>query len=198
MNFTFKECFINNIVIPGLYEIKINNFIDDRGYFEEFYSEKIFFENGLNLKFVQDNQSFSKKNVLRGLHFQTIHSQAKLIRVVTGKIFDVVVDLRNDSPTFGNYFGLILDSELANQLYIPKGFAHGFYVISDNTNIIYKCSDYYHKEDEKGIKWNDETLQINWFGMESDTPLLSKKDSMLQKFDNTKLYFDMNGNWIGE
>ena len=146
---------------------------------------------GITTEFVQDNQSISKKGVLRGLHFQKNHPQAKLVRVVSGKIYDVAVDLRNNSPTFAKYFGLILDSEKNNMLYISEGFAHGFYVLSDTAIVSYKCSDFYHPEDEDGIIWNDKTLSINWKN-ECDfiNPVLSEKDLNRPVFDKEKIYFN--------
>jgi len=148
-------------------------FKDKRGYFTEFYSKKkvdVF----CKLEFVQDNESCSQKGVLRGLHFQKPpHDQAKLIRVVKGKILDIVVDLRKDSTTFKNYFKIELSSENKKQLYVPKGFAHGFVVLEDETIINYKCSNYYYPNYEFTILWNDKNLNINW---EIENPILSEKD----------------------
>ena len=194
MAFEFRKCFIE-----GLYEVQPKVFGDNRGYFFEVYSEKDFFEAGLCMKFVQDDQSSSSKGVLRGLHFQTKHPQGKLVRAVEGKVYDVAVDLRNGSPTFGKYYGVVLDAEKQNQFYIPEGFAHGFYVLSEHAVFAYKCTDFYHPEDEGGIMWNDATVGIEWDkiapGLE---PLLSEKDKKHPSFSTSEKYFDLNAKWIGK
>ncbi len=197
--FTFKKCFSDDgKEIAGLYEIQPKVFGDARGYFFESYSEKDFFEAGLTMKFVQDNQSFSAKGVLRGLHFQTMHPQGKLVRAMEGKVYDVAVDLRKGSETFGRYFGVLLDSEKQNQFYIPEGFAHGFFVLSDSAVFAYKCTDFYHPEDEGGLMWNDATVGIDWKKVAGDIePVLSEKDTKHPSFSFEKNYFDMNGKWIG-
>lgn len=135
---------------------------DSRGFFMETYSRRDMEAAGLNCVFVQDNQSSSVKGVLRGLHFQKRYPQTKLVRVVRGEVFDVAVDLRKDSRTFGRYFGLLLSEENKKQLLIPKGFAHGFLVLSDVAELCYKCDDFYHADDEGGIAWNDPFLGITW------------------------------------
>lgn len=195
MSFTFTKC-----PIDGLWEIQPKLFGDNRGYFTETYSEKDFFAAGLKMKFVQDNQSASKGGVLRGLHFQTLHPQGKLVRALQGKVFDVAVDLRNSSSTFGKYYGVVLDSEKQNMFYIPEGFAHGFYVISDFAVFTYKCTDFYHPEDEGGIMWNDKTVNVDWKSViqNQSEPLLSEKDKIHPSFDFAKNYFDINGKWQGE
>lgn len=194
MPYTFTKC-----PIEGLYEIQPKVFGDSRGYFFESYTEQDFFAAGLNAKFVQDNQSRSYKGVLRGLHFQKNHSQGKLVRVILGKVYDVAVDLRKGSSTFGKYYGVILDAEKQNQFYIPQGFAHGFFVLSDDAIFAYKCTDYYHKEDEGSIAWNDETIGIKWDEIcKGITPLLSEKDNKNDTFNLNQDYFDMNGKWIGK
>ncbi|MCQ2241385.1 dTDP-4-dehydrorhamnose 3,5-epimerase [Treponema sp.] len=199
MAFEFKKCSVDGIEFPGLYEIQPKVFGDARGYFFEVYSEKDFFEAGLTMKFVQDNQSSSSKGVLRGLHFQTKHPQGKLVRAVSGKVYDVAVDLRNGSPTFGKYYGVILDSEKQNQFYIPEGFAHGFYVLSDSAVFAYKCTDFYDPKGEGGIPWNDPAVAIDWKSVGGDVePLLSEKDGKHPAFSFDKKYFDMNAKWIGE
>lgn len=197
--FTFNKCFSDDgKEIAGLYEIQPKVFGDARGYFFESYSEKDFFEAGLTMKFVQDNQSFSAKGVLRGLHFQTMHPQGKLVRAMEGKVYDVAVDLRKGSETFGRYFGVLLDSEKQNQFYIPEGFAHGFFVLSDSAVFAYKCTDFYHPEDEGGLMWNDATVGIDWKKVAGDIePVLSEKDTKHPSFSFEKNYFDMNGKWIG-
>ena len=194
MSFEFNKC-----PIEGLWEIQPKIFGDARGYFAETYSEKDFFEAGLTMKFVQDNQSASKGGVLRGLHFQTKHPQGKLVRALEGKVYDVAVDLRNGSPTFGKSYGVVLDSQKNNMFYIPEGFAHGFYVISDFAVFTYKCTDFYHPEDEAGLMWNDKTINVDWRSVCGDVePLLSEKDKKHPAFDFSKKYFDMSAHWIGE
>lgn len=184
-----SKCFTKDgTVFEGLYEIQPKVFRDSRGYFLETYNEKDF-----PVKFVQDNQSYSSKGVLRGLHFQTHHPQGKLVRAITGKVYDVAVDLRKGSATFGKYYDVILDSEKQNQFYIPPGFAHGFQVLSDIAIFAYKCTDFYDPKGEGGILWNDKTIGINWNTVE---PILSEKDEKLPAFDLNADYFDLNGKWI--
>ena len=156
-NFKFIETEIKDVYIiePKLYG-------DNRGYFMETYKEESFKEAGLNYTFVQDNQSKSKKGVLRGLHFQKTHPQAKLVRVLEGEVFDVAVDLRKDSPTYGKWVGVILSAENNKQFMIPRGFAHGFVVLSETATFCYKCDELYHPEDEGGIMWNDKDINIKW------------------------------------
>jgi dTDP-4-dehydrorhamnose 3,5-epimerase len=150
------------------------------------------------MRFVQDNQSSSSKGVLRGLHFQTRHPQGKLVRAVSGCVYDVAVDLRKGSATFGCYCGVVLDSERQNQFYIPEGFAHGFYVLSDTAVFAYKCTDFYDTAGEGGLMWNDGSIGIDWEAVAPDvTPLLSEKDGRHPAFDRNIDYFDMNGKWIG-
>lgn len=146
----------------GLTLITPSCFEDNRGYFMETYNERELNEIGFSVKFVQDNQSLSKKGVLRGLHFQREHSQGKLIRAVSGSFFDAVVDLRKGSKTFGKWYGIILSAENKKQLYIPEGFAQGFLVLEDNTIFSAKVSDYQYKEYAEGIMWNDSDLDIKW------------------------------------
>jgi len=169
-----KETFIKDLLI-----ITPNVFTDQRGYFlESYHKNKL--ESLLTTDFVQDNESLSQKNVLRGLHFQKPpYAQAKLVRVITGSILDVVVDLRKDSATYGQHFKRILSAENKEQLYIPIGFAHGFLVLEENTIFSYKCSNYYNKASEGAILWNDSTLNINW---NVHQPILSEKDKLAEKF----------------
>ena len=148
--------------IEGLAVVTPKVFSDQRGYFMETYNEKDFAEIGITTKFVQDNQSRSKKGVLRGLHFQLNFPQSKLVRVVNGRVYDVAVDLRKDSSTFGKYYGVILSAENKKQFFIPRGFAHGFVVLSDMAEFAYKCSDFYHPNDEGGLIWNDPDIGIDW------------------------------------
>ncbi|MBP5748203.1 MAG: dTDP-4-dehydrorhamnose 3,5-epimerase [Treponema sp.] len=193
MPFTFIKC-----PIAGLWEVQPKVFGDKRGYFFEVYSEKDFHEAGLTMHFVQDNQSASFKGVLRGLHFQKKQPQGKLVRAIQGLVYDVAVDLRNGSQTFGTYYGFILDSKKQNQFYIPEGFAHGFYVLSETAVIAYKCTDFYHPEDEGGIMWNDPAIGIDWKKIAPDIePLLSEKDTRQENFCKDRSYFDLNSKWIG-
>ena len=195
MAFEFKK-----LEIEGLWEIQPKIFGDSRGYFFESYSEKDFFDAGLSMRFVQDNQSRSSKYVLRGLHFQKNHPQGKLVRALEGKVFDVAVDIRLGSPTFGKHHGLILDSEKQNMFYIPEGFAHGFCVLSDTATFAYKCTDFYHPEDEGGIMWNDSVIGIDWESVLpgiAENALLSEKDKNHPAFSLDKKYFDLNAKWIG-
>lgn len=143
------------ILTPNIYE-------DNRGYFMETYNKKDFLDVGIKVNFVQDNQSKSVKGVLRGLHFQKKYSQSKLVRVIKGEVFDVAVDLRKDSITYKQYFGIILSEENKKQFFIPKGFAHGFLVLSNEAEFLYKCDDFYHPEDESGILFNDKSINIKW------------------------------------
>lgn len=139
---------------------------DDRGYFMESYNKQDMLDEGIDIDFVQDNQSESIKGVLRGLHFQIHYQQAKLVRVIKGKVYDVAVDLRENSATFGKWHGEILSEENKKQMLIPRGFAHGFLVLSDIAQFLYKCDDYYHPNDEGGIAWNDPGIGIKWPGVE--------------------------------
>lgn len=148
--------------IEGLYVIEPTVFKDERGYFMETYNQNDFKEAGLNMTFVQDNQSMSVKGVLRGLHFQKQYTQGKLVRAVRGTVFDVAVDLRSDSKTYGKWFGVTLSAENKKQFYIPEGFAHGFLVLSDEAEFAYKCTDFYHPGDEGGLLWSDPEIGVDW------------------------------------
>ena len=156
-NFTFNET-----DIKGVFIIDVKTYGDHRGYFMETYKESDFKEAGLDYDFVQDNQSSSRIGVLRGLHFQKTHPQAKLVRVLKGEVFDVAVDLRKGSETYGKWVGVFLSEENHRQFMIPRGFAHGFVVVSDTAEFAYKCDDLYHPEDEGGILWNDPDIGIKW------------------------------------
>lgn len=151
--------------IDGLYVIEPIVHGDSRGYFMETYNQKDMQEAGLDMVFVQDNQSCSTKGVLRGLHFQKQYPQGKLVRVIKGKVFDVAVDMRKDSKTYGQWYGVELSEENHKQFYISEGFAHGFLVLSDIAEFCYKCTDFYHPGDEGGLAWNDPTINIAWPGM---------------------------------
>lgn len=184
--------------IQGLYLIEPAVHGDSRGYFMETYNLNDMKEAGINKIFVQDNQSSSVKGVLRGLHFQKQHPQGKLVRVIKGKVFDVAVDFRKDSDTYGRWFGIELSEENKKQFYIPEGFAHGFLVLSDIAEFCYKCTDFYHPGDEDGVAWNDPEIGIVWPGiignysgtastagytMDDGTPLLmSERDQCLLRF----------------
>jgi dTDP-4-dehydrorhamnose 3,5-epimerase len=173
--------------IEGLYIIEPRVYGDERGYFIETYNQKDMEEAGLAIKFVQDNQSMSVKGVLRGLHYQKEHPQGKLVRVIKGTVFDVAVDLRKDSKTFGKWFGVELSAENKKQFYISEGFAHGFLVISGTAEFCYKCTDFYHPGDEGGLAWNDPEIGIEWPGIDKGTRLsLSEKD---QKWEGLKSTF---------
>lgn len=162
--------------IPGVLLIEPIPFEDVRGCFFESYHQKRFFEAGITENFVQDNHVFSVQGVLRGLHYQTEHQQAKLCRVIRGEVRDVVVDIRRGSPTFGKAISTILSAENRRQVYVPKGFAHGYLVLSEAAEFLYKCSDFYYPEYDRGIAWNDPEIAINW-GAKS--PILSAKDQNL-------------------
>ncbi|MCC9137172.1 dTDP-4-dehydrorhamnose 3,5-epimerase [Pontibacter silvestris] len=163
--------------IEGLVEFIPRIFKDDRGFFLETFSLKWFESLGIQPNFVQDNQSVSSKGVLRGLHFQKQpYAQGKLVRVSSGRALDVAVDLRKESPTYGQHATCLLDAEKLNMFYIPEGFAHGFVALEDNTTFLYKCTNYYHKDSEGGILWSDPDLGIDW-GI--DEPLVSPKDAIL-------------------
>ncbi len=148
--------------IEGLKVVEPTVFGDARGYFMETYNYNDFKEAGIDVEFVQDNQSSSHKGVLRGLHFQINFPQDKLVRVVNGEVFDVAVDLREGSKTYGKWFGVVLSAENKKQFFIPKGFAHGFLVLSEHAEFVYKCSDFYHPNDEGGLIWNDPDIGVEW------------------------------------
>ena len=166
--------------LQGCYCIEPKIFNDNRGYFMESFNEKTFYEKtGQQIHFVQDNQSFSSKGVLRGLHYQVgEHAQSKLIRVLSGEILDIAVDIRPDSVTYGQHVTIVLSSENQKQFFIPKGFAHGFLVLSDTATIFYKCDNFYHKDAEGGIIYNDPSLQIDW-QLKPSEMILSEKDQLL-------------------
>ena len=188
-NFTVKTTPIKDLII-----IETKVFGDSRGFFMETYNQKSFEELGLTMKFVQDNHSKSKKGVLRGLHFQTRNTQGKLVRVIRGRVFDVAVDLRKESETYGQWYGIELSAENKLMFYVPEGFAHGFLTLDDDTEFVYRCTDLYAPEYDSGILWNDETLNIDWefekFGINREELTISEKDRKQQKFDFNKNYFE--------
>jgi dTDP-4-dehydrorhamnose 3,5-epimerase len=169
--------------IDDLYVIEPTVFGDDRGFFMESYNKREFAEIGMDMDFVQDNHSKSKKGVLRGLHFQTKHSQGKLVRVIKGSVWDVAVDLREGSSTFGEWYGVLLTAENKKMFYIPEGFAHGFITLEDETEFMYKCTNFYYPEYDAGIIWNDSDIGIEWpleeYGIKEENLLLSDKDKEL-------------------
>jgi dTDP-4-dehydrorhamnose 3,5-epimerase len=168
---------------PGLIVIEPNVFEDSRGYFFEAYNERIFAENHIEINFVQDNQSRSSYGVIRGMHYQAPpYAQTKLVRVLAGAVIDSVVDLRIGSPTFGESFCIELSSENKKQLLIPKGFAHGFSVISETAEVMYKCDEYYHKESERGLLYSDPALAIDW-KIPANKVVVSDKDKLLPLFN---------------
>ena len=174
--------------IQGLIIIEPQIFKDSRGCFFESWNAKKFKQLGISEDFVQDNQSVSSKGVLRGLHFQNPpYAQAKLVRVIKGSVLDVAVDLRKNSPTYGKHVSVILSEQNNKSFFIPKGFAHGFLSLEDNTVFNYKCSDYYNKESEGSLLWNDEDLKIDW---QIDNPLISEKDLQADLFKNFKTKFN--------
>ncbi|WP_405305325.1 dTDP-4-dehydrorhamnose 3,5-epimerase [Methanobrevibacter sp.] len=175
--------------IEGMFLVEPTVFEDNRGYFMETYNENDFRDAGYDLTFVQDNQSKSSKGVLRGLHLQVKYPQGKLVRVIKGEVFDVGVDLRSDSETYGKWFGAILSDENKRQLYVPPKFAHGFLVLSDEAEFVYKCTEFYHGEDEGGIIWNDEDIGIDWPLEDIDEVILSEKDKEWQKLKESKIRY---------
>ncbi|MBR6328729.1 MAG: dTDP-4-dehydrorhamnose 3,5-epimerase [Lachnospiraceae bacterium] len=162
--------------IEGLKIITPTVFGDERGYFMETYNYNDFAEAGIDCTFVQDNQSSSRKGVLRGMHFQKNFPQDKLVRVISGEVFDCVIDMRKGSPTYGQWFGVVLSAENKKQFFIPKNFAHGFLVLSDKAEFTYKCTDFYHPDDEGGVAWNDPEVGIEWPIPEGMELTLSPKD----------------------
>lgn len=179
--------------IPGLVVFEPRVFEDGRGYFFESYNEQTFRQNGIDLKFVQDNQSRSTYGVIRGLHYQLHpYAQAKLVRVLEGKILDVAVDVRKDSPTYGKHFSIELTAENKKQLLIPAGFAHGFSVLSETASVMYKCDQFYSKESEGGIVYNDPALQIDW-QIPQGKEIVSEKDIELPLLAEAKNNFQFQG-----
>lgn len=182
-NFTFTQTSIEGVTI-----IDVKSYGDDRGYFMETYKQPDFVAGGIDVDFVQDNQSSSVKGVLRGLHFQINHPQSKLVRVVSGEVFDVAVDLRPGSATYGKWEGVVLSAENKRQFFIPRGFAHGFLVLSDTAEFCYKCDDIYHPNDEGGLMWNDPEIGIVWPAMQGEEVfdeskiILSDKDKVHPAF----------------
>ena len=180
--------------IAGLKVIEPTVFGDARGYFMETYNYNDFKEAGIDCEFVQDNQSASKKGVLRGLHFQTKNVQGKLVRVTRGAVYDVAVDLRTNSPTFGEWYGVLLTEKNKIMFYVPEGFAHGFLILEDDTEFLYKCTNLYSPEHDSGLRWNDPTINIDWkfeeFNITEEDLTISDKDKVQQLFDKSSIYFE--------
>lgn len=182
-----EKFIFNKTKLEGVYIIEPKIFGDDRGYFMEIYNKELFSEAGLNMSFVQDNESKSCKGVLRGLHFQKKHGQGKLVRVTRGEVFDVAVDLRIGSPTYRQWEGVILSEENKKQFYIPKGFAHGFLVLSDNAVFNYKCTDFYAPEYDGGVIWDDPDINVRWPLDRIENIILSEKDKAQYKLKDLDL-----------
>ncbi len=163
-------------------------FGDHRGFFMETWQRKDSAEKGIDYDFVQDNHSKSAQGILRGLHYQIKHPQGKLVRVVQGAVYDVAVDMRKRSPTFGKWVGFELSAENKKMLWVPPGFAHGFYVMSETAEFVYKCTDYYAPEHERSLLWNDETLKIDWPLLDGKAPILSDKDATAPDFANAETF----------
>jgi len=177
--------------LPGLIIIKPKVFEDNRGYFFESFNKKRFTEQALEYDFVQDNESLSTYGTIRGLHYQLApYAQTKLMRVIYGKIYDVAVDLRENSPTFGQWYGIELTSENKEQLLIPRGFAHGFSVLSNKAIILYKCDNFYQPDSERGINYKDPTLKIDW-KVEPHQAVVSAKDKVLPDFKEAEMNFSI-------
>ncbi|NLK62508.1 MAG: dTDP-4-dehydrorhamnose 3,5-epimerase [Fusobacteria bacterium] len=181
-----EKFIVEKRAIDGLLLIKPKIYSDNRGTFTEMYNKRDYMKIGINCEFVQDNISISQKGVLRGLHFQKRYEQDKLIKVISGKILDIVVDIRKNSETYGKYEKILLDSKDKSLYFVPKGFAHGFLSLEDNTEVLYKCSEYYYKDYEFGYIWDDMTLNIDWelnkYGVLKENLIISEKDKMLKTF----------------
>ena len=187
MNKTVGNFIFIETPIKGVFEIEVKKYGDNRGYFMETYKKKDFDEAGLVYDFIQDNQSKSKKGVLRGLHFQKQYPQAKLVRCIEGEVFDVCVDLRKGSPTYGKYVGVVLSADNKKMFMIPRGFAHGFVVMSETATFTYKCDELYHPEDEGGLLYNDPDINIKW--PDVGEILLSEKDKKHPLLKDAKIEF---------
>jgi dTDP-4-dehydrorhamnose 3,5-epimerase len=174
--------------LKGVVLLEPRVFGDSRGFFLESWNAGTFREAGLDLDFIQDNHSRSTRGILRGMHYQTEHTQGKLVRVTAGAVFDAVVDLRRSSPSFGKWYGATLSEQNHRMLWVPPGFAHGFYVLSDSADFQYKCTDYYHPESEVSLAWDDPTVGIEWPVPAGETPLLSAKDSEGLAWDDLPLF----------
>lgn len=184
--------------IEGLVIIEPQVFGDERGFFMETFQAEKFAELGLPASFVQDNHSRSKKGILRGLHIQKQHTQGKLVRVISGEVYDVAVDLRKGSPTYGQWRGVYLSVENKRMFWVPEGFAHGFYVTSESADFVYKCTDYYAPEHDMSIAWNDPELNIEWPLEKGGEPQLSAKDENAAPFSGAGFWTKESGHWLRE
>jgi len=180
------NCIDTEIPDVKIFEPKV--FGDERGFFMETFRADEFLKLGIEARFVQDNHSKSKQGILRGLHYQIKQPQGKLVRVISGEVYDVAVDLRKSSKTFGKHVGIVLSEENKKQLWVPKGFAHGFYVMSESAEFVYKCTDYYAPEFEQSLLWNDEDLNIEWPIIRDNIPLLSEKDKNAVRLKDALLF----------
>ena len=174
--------------IPDVILIEPKVFGDHRGFFMETWQREAFAENGIDYDFVQDNHSKSSHGILRGLHYQMEQTQGKLVRVVEGAVFDVAVDMRRSSPSFGQWVGYELSAENRHMMWVPPGFAHGFYVMSESAEFVYKCTDYYAPEHEQSLLWNDPALNIDWHLVDGNAPILSDKDADAPVFSNAQTF----------
>ena len=179
--------FTNN-KLPGIVLVEPKLYEDERGFFFESYHKRLFDEHKISLEFVQDNHSRSRQRTLRGMHYQIRHPQGKLVRVIIGEIYDVAVDLRKSSHAFGEWTGIYLSAQNKKQLYVPPGFAHGFYVMSEWAEVLYKTTDYYVPEWERTLLWNDAQINISWPLIDKKQPLLSVKDTAGTPFDQIEVY----------
>jgi dTDP-4-dehydrorhamnose 3,5-epimerase len=174
--------------LPGVVLVEPKVFEDERGFFFESYHKSLFDGQEISLEFVQDNHSRSRQGALRGLHYQIRQAQGKLVRVILGEIYDIAVDLRKSSPTFGQWTGHTLSAENKKQLYVPPGFAHGFYVVSEWSEVLYKATDYYAPQWERTLLWNDEQINISWPIQDGKEPLLSPKDALGLPLHQAEVY----------
>ena len=174
--------------IPEIIVIEPTVFGDERGYFMETWTQQKFAEGGINAEFVQDNHSKSQQGVLRGLHYQLSHAQGKLVRVLKGEVFDVAVDMRKSSPSYGQWIGETLSEDNKKMMWVPPGFAHGFFVVSEEAEFVYKCTDYYAPEHERSVLWNDPEIGIRWPLLPGKPPQLSDKDQAGICFKDAEYY----------
>jgi len=170
--------------LQDVYVLEPKVFGDERGFFQETWNEQVFRDAGFDLKFVQDNHSRSSQGILRGMHYQMEQTQGKLVRVTSGEVFDVAVDMRRSSPSFGQWFGIVLSAANHKMLWVPPGFAHGFYVMSDHADFLYKCTDFYHPASEQSLAWDDATVGIEWPLEAGGEPSLSAKDAEGYNWEN--------------
>ena len=179
---------IETTPLAGVVVLKPKVFGDERGFFFESWNKQVFADAGVTADFVQDNHSRSRQGILRGMHFQTQHTQGKLVRVTHGEVFDVVVDLRADSPTCGEWFGSVLSSSGHEMMWVPPGFAHGFYVLSETADFLYKCTEYYHPQSEVSLAWDDPTVGIEWPLVDGVETQLSGKDAAAKAWGEIPLF----------